>query len=98
MGGANPAEGTPDDPTISIEKGKAVGLPTSRRDLPFTDKGCERVSLLAGFLEPTFADDGLPETPDFFSAQRGGFRPGVGHMSRLTGVTGSDTNGRVIEA
>src|SRR5262249_15293418 len=51
----------------------------------------------AGSLDDPFANDRLPESPDFFSAQRGGFRPGVGHVSGLTAVTGSDTDGRAIE-
>jgi len=78
------------DPTPDNDREeRPVGLGTSRRDLLF--------SLWAGSLDATFPDGCLPESesPNFFSAQRRGFRPGVEHVSRLTGVTGSDsdTNG-----
>lgn len=95
MGGGNPAQ-TPRHP-MTLEEEMAVGLAASRRDLPFTDEGVRKSLALGGSLDATFADDRVPESLEFLSVQRGGFRPGAGHVSRLTGAGGSDMNGRAAE-
>ena len=82
---------------MTVEEEKAIGLATGRQDLPFTDEGVRKSLALGGSLDDTFADDRFPESPDFFSAQRGGFRSGAGRVSRLPGVTVSGTYRRTIE-